>query len=140
MEITLAKTQDEISSTYPVMQQLRPHLDPIAYLASVNRQYQADNYMLAYIENNNEVKAVAGFRIQENLCDGKFLYVNDLVTDQASRSKQYGQKLFSWLKDYAKDNNCNVLSLDSGVQRFDAHRFYLTNKMNITSHHFCLSL
>jgi hypothetical protein len=30
--------------------------------------------------------------------------------------------------------------LDSGVQRFGAHRFYLRRRMDITSHHFALDL
>ncbi|MGZ5001726.1 MAG: GNAT family N-acetyltransferase, partial [Chthoniobacterales bacterium] len=30
--------------------------------------------------------------------------------------------------------------LDSGVQRFDAHRFYLMKRMKISSHHFSLEL
>jgi hypothetical protein len=29
-----------------------------------------------------------------------------------------------------------VLDLDSGVQRHDAHRFYLRERMHISSHHF----
>jgi hypothetical protein len=30
------------------------------------------------------------------------------------------------------------VELDSGVQRHDAHRFYLTNRMVISSYHFRL--
>jgi hypothetical protein len=33
-----------------------------------------------------------------------------------------------------------VLDLDSGVTRFDAHRFYLRERMHIQSHHFALAL
>jgi hypothetical protein len=32
------------------------------------------------------------------------------------------------------------LHLDSGVRRFDAHRFYLNKRMNISSHHFSMVL
>jgi len=32
------------------------------------------------------------------------------------------------------------LHLDSGVQRFSAHRFYLSKRMEISSHHFSLKL
>jgi hypothetical protein len=32
------------------------------------------------------------------------------------------------------------LHLDSGVQRFAAHRFYLARRMDITCHHFALKL
>jgi GNAT superfamily N-acetyltransferase len=52
----------------------------------------------------------------------------------------YGTKLFDWLVDYARAENCQQLTLDSGVQRFAAHRFYLRQRMEITSHHFTLKL
>ncbi len=32
------------------------------------------------------------------------------------------------------------LTLDSGVQRFAAHRLYLRQRMDITSHHFTMNL
>jgi hypothetical protein len=41
---------------------------------------------------------------------------------------------------YARSQNCQQLTIDSGVQRFAAHRFYLMQRMNITSHHSTLEL
>ncbi|HYE75022.1 MAG TPA: GNAT family N-acetyltransferase, partial [Blastocatellia bacterium] len=52
----------------------------------------------------------------------------------------YGDALFNWLKEYAKTAQCEALELDSGVQRFGAHRFYLRNRMSIVAHHFSLKL
>ncbi len=57
-----------------------------------------------------------------------------------SRSKGYGDELFAWLVAHAKANGCDQLHLDSGVQRFAAHRFYLRLRMSMTSHHFALDL
>jgi GNAT superfamily N-acetyltransferase len=81
-----------------------------------------------------------GFRISESLAWGKFLYVDDLVTRSVARSQGYGAELFNWLVNYATDQACQQLTLDSGVQRFAAHRFYLQHRMHITSHHFTLNL
>lgn len=36
----------------------------------------------------------------------------------------------------ARAAGCSVLDLDSGVQRFDAHRFSLRERRHISSHHF----
>lgn len=68
------------------------------------------------------------------------MYVDDLIVDQAQRSLGAGYLLIDWLKNYARQNNCQQLHLDSGVQRFDAHRFYLRERFRISSHHFCLDL
>jgi GNAT superfamily N-acetyltransferase len=78
--------------------------------------------------------------ISESLAWGKFLYIDDLVSKSGDRSKGYGGELFDWLIDYARAENCQQLTLDSGVQRFAAHRFYLRRRMEITSHHFTIKL
>ena len=56
------------------------------------------------------------------------------------RSAGYGGQLFDWLVERARAEGCRTLELDSGVQRFDAHRFYLVRRMSIVSHHFRLVL
>jgi GNAT superfamily N-acetyltransferase len=139
-QIIIATTMQEIADCFPVMHELRPHLDRESFIDRVQRQQQHYNYQLIYVQIERSIPAVAGFRISESLAWGKFLYVDDLVTSLDRRSQGYGAKLFAWLVDYARNQNCQQLTLDSGVKRFTAHRFYLTQRMNITSHHFTLEL
>ena len=140
--IFLAKTDDEIQSCYPVMAELRPHVAAGDFLARVRRQQEIAGYELAYLksETDGEVKAVAGFRISECLAWGKFLYVDDLVSASSERSKGYGGALIDWLIEHARKQGCDQFHLDSGVQRFAAHRFYLLKRMEIEAHHFGLKL
>ena len=144
MPIQIASSDREISSCFPVMQQLRPHLeDPEEFVARVRRQQQG-GYQLAFLARGNsgaeEVKAVAGFRISECLAYGVFLYVDDLVTQEGDRSQGYGEEILQWLIDYAKTQDCQEFHLDSGVQRFAAHRFYFRQRLEIKSYHFSLNL
>lgn len=97
-------------------------------------------YHLACLKHNDTVVAVAGFHVSMNLAWGRFLYVEDLVVDEGARSQQFGEQLFQWLVDFAQQRDCQQLHLDSGVQRFDAHRFYLRQCMKISSHHFSMNL
>jgi GNAT superfamily N-acetyltransferase len=92
--------------------------------------------LLAACDADRVVVGAAGIRLGENLAWGRFLYVDDLVTDSKERSKGYGEKLMSWLLKHARSQGCEELHLDSGVQRFEAHRFYLGLRMRISSHHF----
>jgi GNAT superfamily N-acetyltransferase len=139
--IFLARDDDEIRSCYAVMAELRPHVSADEFLIRVKRQKEIAGYELACITaEDGEVKAVAGFRISENLAWGKFLYVDDLVSKSDERSKGYGGALFDWLVKYARENDCDQFHLDSGVHRFAAHRFYLVKRMTIESHHFGLKL
>jgi GNAT superfamily N-acetyltransferase len=139
MLIALASTDAKISRCFPVMQWLRPHLEAAEFVERVQRQLQ-EGYQLAYLEDGGKIRSVAGFRIQEMLAWGKILYVDDLVTSDTDRSRGYGGQLFDWLVEHARANGCKELHLDSGVQRFAAHRFYLRRRMDISSHHFSLKL
>ena len=139
MTIALAETGADIERCYPVMAELRPHLAAGEFTARVRKQ-QASGFQLAFLEESGVVQAVAGFRYLETLAWGKILYVDDLVTAPAGRSQGYGGRLFDWLVAQAQQNNCDALHLDSGVQRFGAHRFYLTRRMDIIAHHFALKL
>src|SRR5213082_2824160 len=139
-QITIANTPAQIRRCHPVMRQLRPLFqDPEHFVERVLRQ-QKQRYLLAFLEFDGEVRAVAGYRFLESLFSGKFLYVDDLVTQAADRSLGFGGKLFDWLVEQARANNCENLELDSGVQRFDAHRFYLLKRMNISSYHFRIKI
>jgi GNAT superfamily N-acetyltransferase len=137
--IRIAETDGDIARCFPVMRELRTHLAEPEFVPRVRRQ-QAGGYRLAYLEDGARVCAVAGFRLINNLLHGRVLYVDDLVTDSRVRSQGHGKALLEALMQRARDEGCQSLELDSGVQRFEAHRFYLANRMIISSHHFLLTL
>ena len=118
------------------MRELRPHHDDEhAFARQVQRQMR-EGFRLVYLESGGEIRAAAGFRIQEMLFSGRTLYVDDLVTREADRSQGFGGELFDWLVEEARREDCKAFTLDSGVQRHDAHRFYFRERMHISSHHF----
>ncbi len=137
--ISILDSDAEIAGAYTVMAQLRPHLSAPDFVPRIRRQMEG-GYRLAALYEGDSVKAVAGFRLMENLWAGVHMYVDDLVADEGSRSQGYGGVLFDWLVCHARENACRQLHLDSGVQRFSAHRFYLAKRMHIASHHFSLEL
>jgi GNAT superfamily N-acetyltransferase len=139
MAVRLATTDDDILACYPVIAQLRPHVERHEFIERVHDQ-QKEGYQLAFIEEDGRVVAAAGFRINRSLAWGKFLYVDDLVTAGLDRSKGHGQALMDWLLETARQGRCDSFHLDSGVQRHAAHRFYMRNRMAISSLHFSIDL
>ena len=141
-EIRLAEDDADIRLAYPVMLQLRPQYEPDAFAEQVRRQ-QADGYRLAVLVDEETAAAVAGYRLGENLAWGRYLYVDDLVTDSCRTVRAgHGRDTDEMATGTGgrKRTGCDELHLDSGVQRFAAHRFYLRHRMDITSHHFTLRL
>jgi GNAT superfamily N-acetyltransferase len=140
LEIKIARTRSQIARCHPVMVQLRPNITLERFLLQVERQSKRDGYRLAFLESRGKVRAVAGFRVSEMLARGKFLYVDDLVTDERMRSKGFGGLLFCWLVDYAQSLGYDRVDLDSGLQRKAAHRFYLRKRMVLQGYHFTLEI
>lgn len=139
-DIKIAESIPDLTRCYPVIHELRPHLDLERFLAQVRRQQDSAGYGLAYIEHQSQVVAAAGYRVTEMLAWGKTLYVDDLISTESARGHGFASRLFDWLVDEARRLDCDEFHLDSGVHRHVAHRFYLHKGMDITSHHFALKL
>jgi GNAT superfamily N-acetyltransferase len=140
MKIALATTDEEIQACFPAMQELRAFLTDSDFVPRV-RRLMAGGFQLVYVQaEDGKVPAVGGFRICEMLHRGKSIYLDDLSTMESYRSEGYGGQIIDWLMELARKEGCYSFHLDSGVQRFDAHRFYLRKKFNITSHHFEIKL
>ena len=135
MNIFPAQTDSEIARCFAVMAQLRPHLVSPEFVRQV-RRLQGQGFHLAALEDDGVVRAVAGYRFQEKLLSGQNLYVDDLVTDSTHRSRGHGRRLLAWPVTEARAHGCVQLELDSGVQRFDAHRFYFRERMHVSAYHF----
>ena len=134
-----AATDQDIADCYEVMAELRPQLKRESFVPLV-RALEQDGFRMAFIRSDGRVVAVAGYRISTNLFYGKHLYVDDLVTADAVRSKGHGRVLLAWLRALAVEKGCDAFHLDSGVQRKRAHAFYLREGLELASHHFAVRL
>ena len=127
---------DWLEKAERVHRQLRPRL-PADYVSRLREIFATGGRMALAVEpGGKDVVSVALWRLIENTCEGRRLYVDDLVSDAARRSRGAGRQLLGWLEGKARSLGCDVLALDSGVQRQDAHRFYFREKMVISSYSF----
>ena len=138
--IAIACSPQEIRRCYQVIHELRTHFEDANRLIEQVQRQQKQGYQLIFLESDGEIRAVAGYRYLESLFSGKNLYVDDLVTRESDRSRGFGGELIDWLIKEARAHGCETLELDSGVQRFDAHRFYFSKRMSISSYHFRIKI
>ena len=108
----------------------------------VNHRQRPEGYRVvgAFLPGEPDAVAAAGFRVLHQLSKARFLYVDDLVTLPSHRSSGYAGMVFDWLVEEARRQGCEQLHLDSGHQRFDAHRFYLKRGMIMNAHHFSMNV
>lgn len=129
-------TDAEILATFEVMAHLRPKLARETYVARIRALMASDGFRLSAAVEDGAVRAVAGWRVLDMLYCGRFLSVDDLVSDPDARSKGHGKALLDWLKAEARRRGCAHLELISNVVRERAHAFYFREGLAIDAFHF----
>jgi GNAT superfamily N-acetyltransferase len=140
MAVEIAVEPKAIARCFTVMQELRPLLTGAEEFVARVVEQQREGFELAYLQHDGQVVTVAGFRVRHMLASGLTMYVDDLVTGAAFRSRGHGKTMLDWLIALARERGCETFSLDSGTHRQDAHAFYFRERMRVTSFHFAMPL
>ncbi|MEU9233777.1 GNAT family N-acetyltransferase [Streptomyces subrutilus] len=120
----------------PVLRELRPHLTEDLFRSILAEGGSQGLRFTAAYDGDGACVGAAGWRIVANTYLIRKLYVDDLVTAATARSSGVGHALLAHLEDHARAAGCTTLSLDSGTQRTDAHRFYFRERMAVTAFSF----
>ncbi len=140
LPIVAVTDEAAVRSCYGLMQQLRPQLtDADEWVAKWQCQREEGYRLLARYDGAAPV-ALAGYRVQHNLVHGRFLYVDDLVTDSAWRSGGHGAALLDRLKQEAVTLGCGKLVLDTPLSNALGQRFYFRQGMLSSALRFNLPL
>ncbi|MFJ9993105.1 GNAT family N-acetyltransferase [Pseudomonas putida] len=135
-----AETDAQLQACFAVMSELRPHLaDAAAFIDQVRRQ-ASQNYRLLAAWQGEEAKALAGYRLQENLLYGRFLYVDDLIASAEARSHGLGAALIDALREEARAQGCAHLVLDTALGNALGQRFYYRQGLLAKALHFSQAL
>lgn len=133
--------EEDTALAYAAMAELRTHLTGNCdrFVTQVNEVQRQQGYRLfaAFDDaGGGEAAAVAGFRRLSSLSWGDVLYIDDLSTRATARRRGHGRALLAAVEREARELGCVAVHLDSGHQRYDAHRLYLAVGYAIRSHHF----
>ena len=136
LDIAPADTDAAVAACFPALKQLRPHLADAAELAVRVRRQQAEGYRLLAAMRAGRVVGAAGYRFQENLIRGRFVYVDDLVVLDGERNHGVGARLLDAVADAAKEAGCVWMTLDTALNNALGQRFYFRWGLLSTALHF----
>lgn len=112
---------------FQLLKQLRPHLSLEDFDTTYQEAKTANGYQLLGIALNSRLVALMGYRVLDDFVHGRHLYIDDLVVDEAERSKGLGGTLLNQAEVIAKNLNCSRLRLCTGVENENAKTFYERN-------------
>ena len=111
-EVRELRTDEEIAAAFPLVVQLRTHLERETFLATVRAQQAAGYRLYGGFESGRLVTA-AGVRNAQTLSRGPHLFVDDLVTLDTEQGKGYATAMLRWLASDAKSRGLTRIFLDS---------------------------
>lgn len=124
IELRHAHALDELRACFPVIKLLRPNLrDERDWTERVSNM-RGDGYRILMAVRGSTVVGVSGYRTIENLVHGRFLYVDDHVTESSERGQGIGAAMLAELSSIGEDEFCNRLVLDTAATNKDARRYY----------------
>jgi GNAT superfamily N-acetyltransferase len=134
IEIRELKTIQEVSTIYPLIKQ--HHKINNESFKVFLKEMMTTGYHCFGLFKDNVILATAGFWIGVRFYCGKYMYINNFVVDENTRSQGIGKNLLDFLEGEAKKYKCKALVLDSYVHNSRAHRFYFREGYIISNFHF----
>lgn len=119
-----AESVDDVALCFPVMRELRPHLADAQELVRKVSRMRSQGYRLLAARRDGVAVGLAGYRLQEMLVHGPFVYVDDLVVTEAERRTQLGAKLLDEVGRVGRAHGCERLVLDTALTNVLGQRFY----------------
>lgn len=94
------------------------------------------HYQLVGAFSGGKLLGLSGAWIATKIWCGRYLEIDNIVIDEASRSLGIGSLLVNYLEEIARERDCKVVVLDSYASNCPSHRFYYRQGFEIWGFHF----
>jgi GNAT superfamily N-acetyltransferase len=136
VEIRHIESDADLDASFSVMKELRPQLsDRATYTAQIAQQ-RTQGYRLLAAWRDGAIVGLAGYRLQDNLLYGRFIYVDDLVVTALLHRSRLGERLLQAARQQALALHCKHFVLDTGLHMALAQRFYFRQGLLAKGMHF----
>ena len=133
-------TKDDIYEISTLGQQLHPKLTLEEINSYQTKMFELSTYNCFGILIEDKLIGISSGWITVRLYSGKQLEVDNVIIDSRVQSKGYGKIFFSKIEQWAKQNNCETIELNTYLQNSRSHKFYYNLGYSVHGFHFCKKL
>lgn len=90
----------------------------------LNEMFSFQNYLCFGLFSKSSLVGISSGWITVRLYSGKQLEIDNVVIDQTFRSKGLGKKFLQYIENWAIENNCKHIELNTYVRNTRSHKFY----------------
>jgi GNAT superfamily N-acetyltransferase len=116
-----------VEDAYDILKDVEPDIPKSEFLEKYHSMLSGSVKVYGLFDKYGVLCTISVVSIQENDCYGKYLYLYDLVTEPNRRNKGYGKEMLNFLHNFAIYNNCEKITLNSGLHRTNEHKFLKSN-------------
>lgn len=129
-------TAADLDLVAPLANKLHPHLDLATVRAFMEEMFQFPTYHCFGLMQGDRLVAVSNGWITVRIYSGKQLEVDNVIVDPDLRSKGVGKFFFAGIQQWALQNQCKTIELNTFVQNSKSHKFYFNEGYKILGFHF----
>lgn len=134
---------DDFEQVFALLLQLWPgrQLDREKIRQVYNQALAAEQQEYIIAKDRERVIGLITLRIVTNLwAQGNLMEIEELVVDEAYRSRQIGSRLLQKSIAIAAENRCRTVEVTSNMKRTQAHKFYEMNGFKKLAFHFLFEM
>ncbi|WP_025742006.1 GNAT family N-acetyltransferase [Aquimarina pacifica] len=119
---------------------LTQHLNPNREISTLKKRhlemFAFDNYQCFGLFEKAQLIGVSSSWMTVRLYSGKQLEVDNVIIDPTIHSKGYGAFFLNYIENWAKEQGCESVELNTYVQNSKSHKFYFRQGYIILGYHF----
>ena len=136
MQIRELTSIEEMISLHHIILELYPAMSIEEYKEKIEKMIPHNYTQAIVLDDKNNCIGISGVWIGNKLWCGKYMEIDNIIIKKENRSSGAGSILFDYLKEKAKQENCNIMVLDSYSTNFNAHRFFYNKNFSPKGFHF----
>ena len=129
-------TRDDSAAIVPLANRLHPAIDAVIIGGYLAAMFDLPTYHCFGLWKDGRLVAMSNGWITVRFYSGKQLEVDNVIVDPELRSQGVGKYFFSCIHQWAIENGCKTIELNTFVQNSKSHKFYFNEGYAILGFHF----
>ena len=129
-------TVENIAEISVLGKQLNPKMTLEQIQNLLNEMFTLPTYRCFGLFLNKKLVGISSGWITVRFYSGKQLEVDNVIIDNSLQSKGLGKQFFDFIENWAKENGCETIELNTYVQNSKSHKFYFNLGYSILGFHF----
>lgn len=131
-----ALTEANIPEISMLGQQLNPTLTIEQTQNYLKEMFDLSTYRCFGLYQDQTLIGICGGWITVRLYSGKQLEIDHFIVDPALQSNGLGKLFLEFIEEWASQNGCKTIELNTYVQNSKSHKFYFNSGFSILGFHF----